>query len=83
MLDDFHTFGRRFLGGDAGAFTFEDLYQLFVFITALYVVGKTCEKFGLPAVVGEIITGIVLGPHLLELGKAHSKQTSHLFCIFA
>lgn len=69
---DFDYVGRRFLSGDAGAFTFEELYQLFIFITALYVVGKTFEKFGLPAVVGEIITGILLGPELLELApNAH------------
>lgn len=74
MFDTFGL-GRRYLGGGEGAFTFEDIYFLFLFITALYVVGKACEKCGLPAVVGEILTGIILGPELLEVAPTHHVAT--------
>jgi len=66
----FSTLGRRILGG-AGAFTFDDLYNLFLFLTALWIVGKGCEKFGMPSVVGEIITGLVLGPELLKIAPEY------------
>lgn len=41
--------------------------QLLVVITLAQVAGRLCRRVGQPAVVGEIITGILLGPSLLGL----------------
>ena len=35
-------------------------------MAAVYVVGKLCSLVGAPSLVGEIVTGIVLGPPLLD-----------------
>lgn len=43
------------------------LVQLFVVIALAQLAGRVCRRIGQPAVVGEIITGIVLGPSLLGL----------------
>jgi len=46
---------------------FFDLYAAILFITAIFVSGKIVSNFLLmPSLVGEIITGIVLGPNLLS-----------------
>jgi len=72
--------GRRDLaGGSDGPFTFEDIYDLFIFVTALWVFGKLCERFGLPSVVGEIVTGLVLGPELLKVSPYDFSNAIQLF----
>merc|ERR1719266_1838169 len=38
-----------------------------LFIAALWFAGKMFSKFGMPELVGEIVFGIILGPHLLNL----------------
>jgi len=68
LFHDGEEFSRRRLGGgDDGPFTFLEIYYLFLFITALWLVGKACERIALPSVVGEIIVGLILGPELLDL----------------
>lgn len=47
----------------SAAFDFLDLYYTLVFILALWVAGKLSHQIGLPPLVGEILTGIGLGPH--------------------
>eukprot|EP01083_Nonionella_stella_P041707 112976_1 len=51
---------------------FEEVYSLVVFFSTLWIVGKISERLGVPSVVGEIITGIVVGPHFLDLVPNHS-----------
>jgi Kef-type K+ transport system membrane component KefB len=43
------------------------LVQLFVVIALSQLAGRFCRRIGQPAVVGEIMTGILLGPSLLGL----------------
>src|SRR6185436_4483757 len=43
------------------------LVQLFVVIALSHLMGRVFKRFGQPAVVGEIVTGIMLGPSLLGL----------------
>jgi Kef-type K+ transport system membrane component KefB len=43
------------------------LVQLFVVIALTQLAGRVCRRIGQPAVVGEIVTGILLGPSLLGL----------------
>jgi Kef-type K+ transport system membrane component KefB len=43
------------------------LVQLFLVIALAQLAGRVCRRIGQPAVIGEIITGIVLGPSLLGL----------------
>ena len=43
------------------------LVQLFVIIAVAQLAGRVCKRIGQPAVVGEIVTGIALGPSLLGL----------------
>jgi Kef-type K+ transport system membrane component KefB len=43
------------------------LVQLFIIILVAQLAGRVCRRIGQPAVVGEIITGIALGPSLLGL----------------
>merc|ERR1719216_727401 len=42
-----------------------------LFIAALWFAGKLFGKFGMPALVGEIVFGIILGPHVLNLAGDH------------
>lgn len=54
------------MSGGEGGFTFEEIYSFFVFLCALWVVGKISVQIKLPALVGEIICGLILGPNLLH-----------------
>ena len=45
---------------------FEEVYYLMCFFAALWIIGKCFARMGLPGLVGEIIVGIILGPHLLD-----------------
>lgn len=68
LFHDGEEFSRRRLGGGSdGPFTFLEIYYLFLFITALWLVGKACERIALPSVVGEILVGLILGPELLDI----------------
>ena len=53
-------------GGDPHA-AFLHIYYIMSFIASLWFVGKAFQKIGMPALVGEIVTGIVLGPNLLNI----------------
>lgn len=46
---------------------FNHIYFVMLFIATLWFAGKLAVKMGMPALVGEIIFGIILGPHLLNL----------------
>lgn len=46
---------------------FNHLYYVMLFIASLWFAGKLVIRLGMPALVGEIIFGIILGPHLLNL----------------
>ena len=46
---------------------FEHDFGVMIFISTLWFVGKIAQKLGMPALVGEIVIGIVMGPHALNL----------------
>jgi Kef-type K+ transport system membrane component KefB len=47
---------------------FIDLYYAVSFLAAIYVAGIAVQRvLGMPALVGEILTGILLGPSLLNI----------------
>ena len=48
-------------------FTFEDLVAFCGILLIFWVVGKSVEKFGLPSLVGEILAGIAVGPHGMNI----------------
>jgi Kef-type K+ transport system membrane component KefB len=43
-----------------------DIYSFFIFCVVLWVVGKLCIYINLPSIVGEIVVGLILGPHFLH-----------------
>lgn len=43
------------------------LLQIFIMFTAAKVLGIAGERFKVPAVISEIVAGILIGPHLLKL----------------
>jgi Kef-type K+ transport system membrane component KefB len=45
---------------------YEDIYNILVFLFAVYVAGLITKNLGMPALVGEIITGFLLGPPLAD-----------------
>ena len=48
--------------------TYEDLYNAIVFLSCIYVAGIISSRvFRMPNLVGEILSGILLGPPLLDL----------------
>ncbi len=47
--------------------TFNHIYHVMLFVAILWVAGKLFARVGMPALVGEIVFGIVCGPHLLNL----------------
>ena len=54
---------------------FTSLYTLIVFCICLWLAGKFFAKLRLPALVGEILSGIILGPHVLELVGVDESST--------
>ena len=46
--------------------TYQELYHAMVFFAAIYLGGKVGVLLKMPALVGEIVVGIVLGPPLLD-----------------
>ena len=53
------------------------LVQLLVLLGAARTLGAICEEFGVPAITGEILAGVVLGPTLL--GRALPEFQAMLF----
>ena len=51
---------------------FQEVYYLMVYMSALWFVGRLCIKIGMPALVGEIIVGILLGPQLAGFVPYHN-----------
>ena len=56
------TFGER--GGHMDTTT-EFLVAMFLLVAAAILVGELVSRFGIPALVGQILVGVVLGPSLL------------------
>ena len=46
---------------------FNHIYHVMLFVAILWVAGKLFAKIGMPALVGEIVFGIICGPHILNL----------------
>jgi len=46
---------------------FDHIYHTMAFVAILWFAGKAAVKLGMPALVGEIVFGIILGPHLINL----------------
>jgi len=53
------------------SFTFEDLFYSLVFLLSLWIIGRLFSKLGLSSLVGEILVGVLMGPHGLELLGGH------------
>ncbi len=67
-----------------------DLLQLALLIAILLPVGKLvaslCSRFGIPAIIGELMVGIVAGPggfDLLHRGPFHVGQATNAFMLLA
>ena len=45
----------------------EILFRLFVIFASAKIMGELFERFKQPALIGEILAGVILGPHLLNL----------------
>jgi len=62
--------GPCFAGGGGYEFVvhvkYEDIYNILAFLLAVYVAGLFTKSLGMPALVGEIITGFLLGPPLAD-----------------
>mmetsp|Transcript_35507 Transcript_35507/g.59848 ORF Transcript_35507/g.59848 Transcript_35507/m.59848 type:complete len:808 (-) Transcript_35507:521-2944(-) len=55
-------------GGHEAPFTFEELLYLCLLLWIVFAVGKLAAKYlGLPELVGQILAGIMLGPHGIEM----------------
>ena len=67
---DGHDDSSDICSGHEGAHDLEEafnhIYFLMLFMACLWFVGKGCARMGLPALVGEIIVGIVLGPNFMD-----------------
>src|SRR5437762_7520368 len=51
------------------------ILQVFVIFAAAKAAGELCVRLGLPAIVGELLVGVAIGPHVLgwiELNQATS-----------
>ena len=48
-------------------FTFEELVSFCGILLIFWIVGKMAERIGLPSLVGEILAGIAVGPHGLNI----------------
>ena len=46
---------------------FDSVLQISLFVLALFYIGVICKQFGVSPIIGEIITGIVLGPNVLNI----------------
>lgn len=46
---------------------FETVLYLAAFMTALYAAGRFCQHVHLSPIVGEIVVGILLGPHGVDV----------------
>ncbi|CAJ1943048.1 unnamed protein product [Cylindrotheca closterium] len=46
--------------------TFSEIYKVIIFIAIAWLLGNLSVKIGLPTLVGELVTGVVLGPPLLD-----------------
>eukprot|EP00544_Gedaniella_sp_CCMP2646_P007134 CAMPEP_0202484456 /NCGR_PEP_ID=MMETSP1361-20130828/3533_1 /ASSEMBLY_ACC=CAM_ASM_000849 /TAXON_ID=210615 /ORGANISM="Staurosira complex sp., Strain CCMP2646" /LENGTH=887 /DNA_ID=CAMNT_0049113111 /DNA_START=176 /DNA_END=2839 /DNA_ORIENTATION=- len=46
--------------------TFQAVYRTIIFIAVAWTLGTLCSKVGLPSLVGEIVTGFLLGPPLAD-----------------
>ena len=44
-----------------------EVYRLFAFVGALYYGGAAFDAVGCPALVGELVVGMLLGPHAGDL----------------
>ena len=69
IVDGIYGLYGRFLaeGGKGVHITYEQLYAAIVFLAAIFAAGFVASRlFRMPALVGEIIIGIVLGPPLLK-----------------
>ena len=43
------------------------IFSIFILLFSALIVGELFERFGLPAVVGELLTGLVLGPAVFNI----------------
>src|SRR5277367_1767131 len=83
-LEDGHTWSHRYMlaGGVAADFTFEEpmhndpMLQILILLTASVCVIAGVRKLRLPAILGYLAVGMLLGPHALAL--AADNETTQL-----
>ncbi len=46
---------------------FNSVLEIPLFVLALFYIGVLCKQFGVSPIIGEIITGIILGPNMLNI----------------
>ena len=49
-----------------GGVDFVPIVQISTFLIALYLVGRSCKIIGVSPIVGEMVIGVLLGPHGLD-----------------
>ena len=54
---------------------FEHIYKLLLFLAITWIMGKLFARCRLPALVGEILTGIIFGPQLLNFIDNETEYT--------
>ena len=53
---------------------FLHIYYLMLYVALIWVIGKLFSKVGMPELVGQIITGIIFGPNLLNIVGDHGSE---------
>src|SRR5207248_11436716 len=61
--------------GFVGVGRMDLILQVFVIFAAAKAAGEICVRVGLPALVGELLVGVALGPHVLDWIKVNQATT--------
>ena len=72
--DDFYAGLSETVSHHDSEEAFNHIYYVMVFMACIWFIGKIFQKIGMPALVGEIVTGIVLGPNLLNVVGDHGSE---------
>jgi Kef-type K+ transport system membrane component KefB len=59
------------------------LFDLLIIFAAAKIMGEIFERLRQPAVIGEILAGIILGPYVLGLINPANVETFHVYEVFA
>ena len=51
--------------------TFSEMWGTLLFVAAIWVVGKIFSRLGMPTLIGEIVVGCLMGPHMWDVVPEH------------